>query len=70
MELNKAYNRDELVKFLRTSFLPEDFIQEGTLLANQKQFQYTQQVTRLDECKSLELQYTISCSYSNSIHPN
>lgn len=42
MELNKAYNRDELVKFLRTSFLPEDFIQEGTLLANQKQFQYTQ----------------------------
>ncbi len=55
MELNKAYNRDELVKFLRTSFLPEDFIQEGTLLANQKQFQYTQQMTRLGECKSLEL---------------
>jgi len=42
MELNKAYNRDELVKFLRTSFLPKDFIQEGTLLANLKQFQYTQ----------------------------
>ena len=55
MEFNKAYNRNELVKFLRTSFLPEDFIQEETPLANPKQFQYTQQVTRLGECKSLEL---------------
>ncbi len=55
MEFNKAYNRNELVKFLRTSFLPEDFIQEETPLANPKQFQYTQQVTRMGECKSLEL---------------
>ena len=55
MEFNKAYNRNELVKFLRTNFLPEDFIQEETPLANPKQFQYTQQVTRLGECKSLEL---------------
>ena len=55
MEFNRAYNRNELVKFLRTTFLPEDFVQEETLLANQKQFQYTQQVTRLGECKSLEL---------------
>ena len=55
MEFNKAYNRNELVKFLRTSFLPEDFIQEETTLANPKQFQYTQQVTRLGECNSLEL---------------
>ena len=55
MEFNKAYSRNELVKFLRTTFLPEDFIQEETPLANPKQFQYTQQVTRLGECKSLEL---------------
>ena len=55
MEFNKAYNRNELVKFLRTSFLPEDFVQEETPLANPKQFQYTQQVTRLGESKSLEL---------------
>ena len=55
MEFTKAYNRNELVKFLRTTFLPEDFIQEETTLANPKQFQYTQQVTRLGECKSLEL---------------
>ena len=55
MEFNKAYNRNELVKFLRTTFLPEDFIQEETTLANPKQFQYTQQVTRLGECNSLEL---------------
>ena len=55
MEFNKAYNRNELVKFLRTNFLPEDFIQEETTLANPKQFQYTQQVTRLGECNTLEL---------------
>lgn len=55
MEFNKAYNRNELVKFLRTNFLPEDFIQEETPLANPKQFQYTQRVTRLGECNSLEL---------------
>ncbi|MBQ6068798.1 MAG: Eco57I restriction-modification methylase domain-containing protein, partial [Bacteroidales bacterium] len=55
MEFNKAYNRNELVKFLRTTFLPEDFVQEETTLANPKQFQYTQQVTRLGECNSLEL---------------
>lgn len=55
MEFNKAYSRNELVKFLRTTFLPEDFIQEETPLANPKQFQYTQQVTRLGECNSLEL---------------
>lgn len=55
MEFNKAYNRNELVRFLRTSFLPEDFVQEESPLVNPKQFQYTQQVTRLGECKSLEL---------------
>ena len=55
MEFNKAYNRNELVKFLRTAFLPEDYIQEETPLTNPKQFQYTQQVTRLGECNSLEL---------------
>lgn len=55
MEFNKAYNRNELVKFLRTNFLPEDFIQEETTLANPKQFQYTLRVTRLGECNSLEL---------------
>ena len=55
MEFNKAYNRNELVRFLKTKFLPEDFIQEETSLTNPKQFQYTQQVTRLGECNSLGL---------------
>ncbi len=55
MEFNKAYNRNEFVKFLKTDFLPEDFVQEETPLVNPKQFQYTQQVTRLGECRSLEL---------------
>ena len=53
MEFNKAYSRDEFLSFLRVNFLPEDFRQETTAI--NKQFQYTQQVTRLGECESLGL---------------
>lgn len=55
MEFNKAYNRAEFLSFLRTSFLPEDFQQEASVINNPVQFQYTQQVTRLGECESLGL---------------
>ena len=55
MEFNKAYNRAEFLSFLRTSFLPEDFQQESSVINNPVQFQYTQQVTRLGECESLGL---------------
>ena len=55
MEFNKAYNREEYLSFLRTSFLPEDFQQKTTVVDNPVQFQYTQQVTRLGECESLGL---------------
>ena len=55
MEFNKAYNRAEFLSFLRTSFLPEDFLQETSVVDNPVQFQYTQQVTRLGECESLGL---------------
>ena len=55
MEFNKAYNRAEFLSFLRTSFLPEDFQQEASVIDNPVQFQYTQQVTRLGECESLGL---------------
>ena len=55
MEFNKAYNRTEFIAFLRTSFLPEDFLQETSAIDNPVQFQYTRQVTRLGECASLGL---------------
>ena len=55
MEFNKAYNREEFLSFLRTSFLPEDFQQESSVINNPVQFQYTQQVIRLGECESLGL---------------
>lgn len=55
MEFNKAYNRAEFLSFLRTSFLPEDFQQEASVINNPVQFQYTQQVTRLGECESFGL---------------
>lgn len=55
MEFNKAYNRAEFLSFLRTSFLPEDFQQEASVIDNPVQFQYTQQATRLGECESLGL---------------
>ena len=48
MEFNKAYNRVEFLSFLRTSFLPEDFQQETSVVDNPIQFQYTQQVTHKD----------------------
>ena len=55
MEFNKAYNRAKFLSFLRTSFLPEDFLLEASVIDNPVQFQYTQQVTRLGECESLGL---------------
>ena len=55
MEFNKAYNRAEFLSFLKVNFLPEDFIQEESIVDNPVQFQYTQQVTRLGECDSLGL---------------
>lgn len=55
MEFNKAYNRDELVKFLRVNFLPDDYIQEEVSVDLPRQFQYTQQVTSLGRCESLDL---------------
>ncbi len=55
MEFNRAYNRNEFLSFLRVNFLPEDFQQEISSIENPVQFQYTQQVTRLGECESLDL---------------
>lgn len=55
MQFNRPYNRNDFLNFLRINFLPEDFKQEETSVANPVQFQYTQKVTRLGECESLGL---------------
>lgn len=55
MEFNKAYNRSQLVKFLHVNFLPEDNLMAEEPIALPRQFQYTQQVTRLGNCESLGL---------------
>lgn len=55
MEFNKAYNRDEILSFLRVNFLPEDFRQEISNVENPVKFQYSQLVTRLGDCESLGL---------------
>ena len=55
MQFNQPYNRNDFLNFLRINFLPEDFKQEETSVANPVQFQYTQKVTRLGECESLGL---------------
>ncbi len=55
MNFSKAYNRTEFVKFLKTSFLPDDFLEEETNIELQTQTQYTQKVTKIGACDSLDL---------------
>ena len=55
MEFNKAYSRDEFLSFLRVDFLPDDFNQDVESLDKPVQFQYTQEITRLGDCESLDL---------------
>jgi predicted GNAT family acetyltransferase len=54
MEFNKPYNRTEFVTFLRTKFLPEDFVQEEeTIMLNSTNFATS--AIKLGACNSLEL---------------
>lgn len=55
MDFNRAYNRNELLSFLRVDFLPNDFVQDSSILPLPCQFKYTQSVTKLGECSSLDL---------------
>ena len=55
MEFNKAYSRNEFLSFLRVNFLPEDFKQEIEPKNKPVQFQYTQEVTKLGACETLDL---------------
>lgn len=54
MEFNKSYNREEFLKFLRVDFLPEDFEEQESGIAFDN-YKYTQKVTKLGVCKSLDL---------------
>jgi len=55
MEFNKAYNREEFLKFLRVNFLPEDFINQNDNVILRTQTKYTKSAVKLGVCKSLDL---------------
>ena len=55
MEFNKAYDRREFVTFLRTKFLPEDFVQETTELEFVTQTKYATSAVKLGSSEQLDL---------------
>ena len=55
MEFNKAYDRREFVTFLRTKFLPEDFVQETTELEFVTQTKYATSAVKLGTSEQLDL---------------
>ena len=55
MNFSKEYNRQEFLSFLKHSFLPEDFLDEGAEIKLQTTTTYTQSVTKLGTCNSLDL---------------
>ena len=54
MEFNKAYNRQEFVKFLH-KFLPDDLTYDETSVEFSPKMNFTRQVVRLGTSKSLDL---------------
>ena len=55
MEFNKAYNRQEFVKFLQKDFLQEDFIPMVESVDVGISYTYSKQVVKLGYSKLLEL---------------
>ena len=55
MEFNKAYNRTDFVNFVRTEFLPEDYLENIQLQNPEGVFNYSKTVTKIGECPSLAL---------------
>ena len=55
MEFNKAYNRQEFVRFLRNNFLPEDFVPSEEHIEFLTQTTYSTQAVKLGTCESLDL---------------
>lgn len=53
MNFKQAYNRADFLNFLETDFLPEDFLNEEETINFESN--YTRNVIRLGECKSLGL---------------
>lgn len=55
MDFNKAYNRADFINFVRTEFLPEDYLENVETKAPDGVFKYSSTITKIGECKSLEL---------------
>lgn len=55
MEFNKAYSRQEFIRFLQNSFLPEDFVPSEEEVCFQTQMTYSTEAVKLGTCQSLEL---------------
>lgn len=55
MEFNKAYNRQEFVRFLQNNFLPEDYIPSEEEVLFRTPMVYSTKAVKLGTCQSLEL---------------
>ena len=55
MEFNKAYNRQEFLKFLQNQFLPEDFIPAEEQVMFSTQMKYTTEAVKLGSSSTLDL---------------
>lgn len=55
MEFNKAYSRQEFVRFLQNSFLPEDFVPSEEEVWFRTKMTYSTEAVKLGTCPSLEL---------------
>lgn len=55
MDFNLPYDRNNYIRFFRSQFLPEDFEQSGEPIPLTFSPQYTQQVTKIGESRSFDL---------------
>lgn len=55
MEFNKAYSRQEFVRFLQNSFLPEDFVPSEEEVWFRTKMTYSIEAVKLGTCQSLDL---------------
>ena len=55
MEFNEAYSRQEFVRFLQNSFLPEDFVPSEEKVWFRSQMTYSTEAVKLGTCPSLKL---------------
>lgn len=55
MEFNKAYSRQEFVRFLQNSFLPEDFVPSEEKVWFRTKMTYSTKAVKLGTCQSLDL---------------